>query len=91
MKYFFKYIKLTNAINFCKSLLAEGKYAVEIIPFTEKSNIPPYDTLQYYEVQVTEITKPKITVLNTEDTPEVRKQLNPDAEKLDKDNYIEKK
>lgn len=33
--------------------------------------------------------KGKITVRNVIDTPEVRKELNPDAEKLDEENGIE--
>lgn len=34
--------------------------------------------------------KPHITFLNTEDSEEVRKKLNPDAAKRDKDNGIKK-
>ena len=88
MKYIFKFMVLKTAINFCKNLLAEGKYAVSIIPVSETSSISPYPTSNYYEVQVSEMTEPKVTVINTEDTPEVRKQLNPDAEKLDDENGV---
>ena len=34
--------------------------------------------------------KPHITFLNTEDSEEVRRKLNPDAAKRDKDNGIKK-
>lgn len=85
---YFKFMKLKTAMSFCKNLLREGKYETRIVPVTHIINVPPYEKETYYEVQVDEMTEPKITFINTDDTPEVRKQLNPGAEKLDKENEI---
>lgn len=86
MKKYFKFMKLKTAMSFCKNLLREGKYETRIIPVTHIINVPPYEKETYYEVQVDEMTEPRITCINNEDTPEIRKQLNPDAERLDREN-----